>query len=86
MADYDTPRRDEEPSQGVDPQTNRRRGNAANLSREARVKGGRHSAQVQVRDQRGKFAGRSKDEGQSRRDRTQEENPANQPSNEHSQQ
>ena len=37
----------------------RGRGNAANLSREARVKGGQRSAQVQVRDEHGQFAGRS---------------------------
>jgi hypothetical protein len=37
----------------------RGRGNAANLSHEARVKGGQRSAQVQVRDQHGQFAGRS---------------------------
>jgi hypothetical protein len=37
----------------------RTRGNAANLSREARVKGGQRSAQVQTRDERGQFAGRA---------------------------
>jgi hypothetical protein len=37
----------------------RARGNAANLSHEARVKGGQRSAQVQVRDERGQFAGRT---------------------------
>jgi hypothetical protein len=37
----------------------RGRGNAANLSREARVMGGQRSAQVQVRDEHGQFAGRS---------------------------
>jgi hypothetical protein len=37
----------------------RGRGNAANLSREARVRGGQRSAQVQVRDQHGQFAGRA---------------------------
>ncbi|HYE61931.1 MAG TPA: hypothetical protein VD997_08030 [Phycisphaerales bacterium] len=37
----------------------RGRGNAANLSHEARVKGGQRSAQVQVRDEHGQFAGRA---------------------------
>ena len=44
----------------------RGRGNAANLSHEARVKGGQRSAQVQVRDERGQFAGRSGGESKGR--------------------
>jgi hypothetical protein len=45
----------------------RGRGNAANLSREARVKGGQRSAQVQVRDEHGQFAGRAGGESRQRR-------------------
>jgi hypothetical protein len=46
--------------------TGRGRGSAANLSHEARVKGGQRSAQVQVRDERGQFAGRSGERSRSR--------------------
>jgi hypothetical protein len=51
----------------------RGRGNAANLSHEARVKGGQRSAQVQVRDEHGQFAGRAG--GESRQQRRSGDEP-----------
>lgn len=54
------------------------RGNGANLSREARVKGGQRSAQAQVRDDRGQFAGRAGGESRSEQRRAgqnQQQNP-----------
>lgn len=67
-------------SRGTTP--GRTRGNAANLSREARVKGGQRSAQVQVRDERGQFAGRAGGESRSRQRRGnqgQQQNPSENP-------
>jgi hypothetical protein len=53
------------------------RKNAANLSHEARVKGGQRSAQVQVRDEHGQFAGRKGGEGNAQsRSRGSPENEA----------
>jgi hypothetical protein len=52
----------------------RTRGNAANLSREARVKGGQRSAQVQTRDERGQFAGRAGGESRNQQRRGGEPN------------
>jgi len=52
----------------------RTRGNAANLSREARVKGGQRSAQVQTRDERGQFAGRAGGESRNQQRRGGEQN------------
>lgn len=51
---------------GKSPGTARARGSAANLSREARIKGGQRSAQVQIRDEHGQFAGRDANRQQRR--------------------
>jgi hypothetical protein len=62
----DTDRQSSDANPGMDSaaQSTDRRGrdNAANLTREDRIRGGRHSAQIQTRNGRGQFAGRTKGE------------------------